>query len=129
MSSRRLREFVRRASPLLQGFMPLLECVGSQTSPKRPLRERAASAYGGRRRRSRYRVCGVPGVAIDISAMRPEGVSMLRLVSTVCWLPMTYFSESPRNVVRGEDRKEIAGSTTIFSDLTGDRLRGTYEER
>jgi hypothetical protein len=31
--------------------------------------------------------------------------------------------------VRGEDRKEIAGSTTIFSDLTGDRLRGTYEER
>jgi len=31
---------------------------------------------------------------------------------------MTYFSESPRNVVRGEDRKEIAGSTTIFSDLT-----------
>jgi hypothetical protein len=29
----------------------------------------------------------------------------------------------------GEDRKEIAGSTRIFSDLTGDRLRGTYEER
>src|SRR5262249_53003960 len=36
MSSRRLREFVRRASHLLQGFMALLECVGSQTSPKRP---------------------------------------------------------------------------------------------
>jgi hypothetical protein len=41
MSSRRLREFVRRAS-----LMTLLECVGSQTSPKRPLRERAASASG-----------------------------------------------------------------------------------
>jgi hypothetical protein len=29
----------------------------------------------------------------------------------------------------GEDLKEIAGSTRIFSDLTGDPLRGTYEER
>ena len=35
----------------------------------------------------------------------------------------------PRIVLRGEDRKEIAGSTTIFSDLAGDPFRGTYEER
>jgi hypothetical protein len=38
-------------------------------------------------------------------------------------------AKSPRNVVRRADRKEIAGSTTIFSDLAGDRLRGTYERR
>jgi len=32
----------------------------------------------------------VAAVLPTFNAMRPEGVSMLRLVSTVCWLPMTY---------------------------------------
>ena len=48
------------------------------------------------------------------------GVSMLRVVSAVCWLLMTYSFGSPRSVARGEDRKESAGSTIIFSDLKCD---------
>src|SRR3984893_3620706 len=51
-------------------------------------------------------------------AYRPEGVSMLRLVSAVCWLPMTYSFGIAANAVRGEDRNESVGSTIIFSDLT-----------
>jgi hypothetical protein len=43
---------------------------------------------------------------------------MLRLVSAIWQLLMTYSFGNPRSALRGEDQKESVGSTIIFSDLT-----------